>query len=289
MKTLRNYFLGLITLFLSSSTVFAQQVNVQELENHVYSINILGYTSLIVIGEDEVLITDPANTYRANLLKVEISKLTSKPVGKIVLTHEHFDHTGGTEVFKNVEIIAQRNVKAVKDLDPLNMFPDTVDITFNEKMTIAMGTTTVELIHLGAADGVAGVIPYLPNEKIALSSDLYSGQALYPPIYLTDANLLGYRKILNQLVSWNLKHAVNTHSKKTSIKFLKKNAEFYNDLYDLVFPKIQDLYMNNPAGMIDGIIKMSKTLKMPKYKSWKGYKYLPSYIQKMGFDISHGG
>ena len=42
---------------------------------------------------------------------IDEGKITSKPVGKIVLTHEHFDHTGGTEIFSKAEIIAQKNVK----------------------------------------------------------------------------------------------------------------------------------------------------------------------------------
>ena len=75
----------------------------------------------------------------------EIAKLTEKPVGKIVLSHEHFDHTGGTEVFQGAEIIAQENVNGVSDLDPLGMFPDKVDQTFETELDIDMGGSVAKI------------------------------------------------------------------------------------------------------------------------------------------------
>ena len=95
-----------------------------------YSVFFLFYNSIVVIGDDGVLITDPANDYRAGVLKDEIAKLTDRPVSRIVLTHEHFDHTGGTEVFPEAQIIAQENVEAVFAFDPLGAAPDKVDVTF---------------------------------------------------------------------------------------------------------------------------------------------------------------
>ncbi|MEC8205040.1 MAG: MBL fold metallo-hydrolase, partial [Pseudomonadota bacterium] len=53
-------------------------------------------------------------------LKAEIEKLTDLPVTHIVLTHEHFDHIGGTDSFPDAEIVAQDNIHAVLPLDPLD-------------------------------------------------------------------------------------------------------------------------------------------------------------------------
>jgi len=72
------------------------RVTTQRLADNVYSMDVLHYNSLVVIGEDGVLITDPANPFRAGLLQAETAKLTNLPVSKIVMTHEHYDHVGGT-------------------------------------------------------------------------------------------------------------------------------------------------------------------------------------------------
>ncbi|WP_371170935.1 MBL fold metallo-hydrolase [Aliiroseovarius sp. 2305UL8-7] len=162
--------------------------------------------------------TDTANGFRAGLLANEVAKLTDKPVGKIVLSHEHFDHTGGTEVFEGAEIIAQENAVAVADLDPLGMFPDTLDQTYATNMDIDMGTTLVRLHHFGAADGVANTIVQLPNEKSVAVADMYVDGGLNPGLFLTDANLLGNRKVLNEVASWDIEHAVNAHTTNTDTR-----------------------------------------------------------------------
>ena len=227
-----NIFRYLVVIFILSyssiAPAMAQKANVDKLDENVYAINLLGYTSLVVIGDEDVLITDTANTYRANFLKETIAELTDKPVTKIVLSHEHFDHTGGSQVFDGAEVIAQQNALAVINLDPLDSFPDRIDVVFKERLTFDLGTTTVELRHLGAADGVAATIVYLPNEKIALTADTYSQARLTPAAFLTDTNQLGVRKILNELVSLNLKHAVTAHSTSTDPAAVIENAEYFN-------------------------------------------------------------
>ncbi|WP_299985818.1 MBL fold metallo-hydrolase [uncultured Ruegeria sp.] len=270
------------------SAALAQEANVQKLADDVYAINLMGYTSLVVIGDEDVLITETANPFRADVLTGEIAKLTDKPVGKIVLSHEHFDHTGGTEIFKGAEIIAQENVRAVANLDPLGMFPDKIDQTFDANMDIDMGTTLVRLHHFGAADGVANTIVQLPEEKIVAIADMYRDGGLTPGVFLTDTNLLGNRKALNAVASWDIEHALNAHSTSTDPASLVATAGFLNDLYDEVQPQIIEM-LKDPGHLVPGIMELSETLVLPEYKDWKNYGDLPLYVQKMSFAIMHGG
>jgi Metallo-beta-lactamase superfamily len=289
MTRLTKFSLFLVAALLPVASASAQEANVQKLSDDAYSVNLLGYTSLVVVGEKEVLITDTANPYRASLLVKEIVKITDKPVGKIVLSHEHFDHTGGTNLFPDAEIIAQENVKGLADVDPLDLFPDTIDRTFENELTIDMGTTSVRLVYFGAADGVANIVVHLPKEKIALVTDMYLKNALVPGGFLTDTNLLGNRKILNEVAKWDLRYAVNSHMKSTDPADLKATAGFLNDLYNAFQPEIMETLKTNPSQRYPAVIKLSKTLKLPKYAQWGNYKDLPEYVKKMGFAIIHGG
>ncbi|WP_199852724.1 MBL fold metallo-hydrolase [Aquimarina sp. Aq78] len=270
-------------------TVSAQQAKVLNLDKNVHAISLMGYTSLVVEGDNEVLITDTANPVRANILKKEIEKLTDKPVGKIVLTHEHFDHTGGTEVFKDAEIIAQKNVKNLDGLDPLDLFPDTIDILFEKHLTINLGTTVVELKYLGAADGAAIAVVHLPKERIVVTSDMYTDEGINEGIFLSHTNLLGTRYLLKTILSWNLNHSINTHSSRTDITHLKETVAFLDDLYEAIISRLKKMDKNNGHELLNEVFRLKKSLKLPKYKDWKNYKDLPVYIQKMGYDIIHGG
>ncbi|MGI9386008.1 MAG: MBL fold metallo-hydrolase [Methyloligellaceae bacterium] len=262
---------------------------IQKLTGNVYSIFSVFYSSLVVIGDDGVLITDPANSYRAGLLKSEIAKLTDKPVTTIVLTHEHFDHVGGTEVFAGAKIVAQQNVNAVFPFDPLGIAPKRVDVAFETEHTIDVGRTKVLLKHLGAGDGVATTVVYLPAEGIVATADLYDENQLTVGAFLDDKNMLGVRSILNEVAKWDLKHAINAHSTGTDPKILRANAGYYNDLYDAVFPTVQKTATENPAGLWDLPTSLSQSVALPKYKDWKNYDQLPHHVRRMVLAMIHGG
>ncbi|MGI9464080.1 MAG: MBL fold metallo-hydrolase [Aestuariivirgaceae bacterium] len=262
---------------------------VTQLTENVYSVFSLFYNSLVVVGDDGVLITDPANGYRAGLLKAEISKITEKPVTRIALTHEHFDHTGGTEVFEGAQIIAQQNVGAVFGFDPLGLAPDQVDVMFSSEHGIDLGNTKVELKHLGAGDGVATTVVYLPAEEIVASADLYDDGQLTLGAFLDDKNMLSIHSILTQVAKWTLKHAVNAHSPGTDPAVLRANADYYNDLYDAVYPKIEQTMKTDPSAVWDLPVSLSKSVKLPRYESWKNYDQLPHHVRRMVLAIIHGG
>lgn len=265
------------------------RVTTQKLADNVYSVDVLNYNSLVVIGEEGVLITDPANPFRAGLLQAEIAKLTNLPVSKIVMTHEHYDHVGGTGVFPEAEIVVQENFEMFMDQDPLGMLPTRLDVTFSESMSIDMGTTTVDLHHFGPADGIAIAVVHLPGEGIVVTSDMYAPRSLTRGLFLTDSNLLGNRQILNELATWDLNYAISTHSGEMSVSHLIEGAAFHNDLYDAVYPAIKKVYEENPAGLVDVVIELGETVALPQYESWQNYQDLGEHVRKMGFAITHGG
>ncbi len=56
---------------------------------------------------------------RAQSLKDEIAKLTDTPATTIGLTHEHYDHVGGTGLFPDAAIVCHRNCQPVFNLSSL--------------------------------------------------------------------------------------------------------------------------------------------------------------------------
>ncbi len=59
----------------------------------------------VVIGEDAVLLVDSRASHRqADELRNELTQLTDKPVGWVVNTHYHWDHTWGNARFPEAEL-----------------------------------------------------------------------------------------------------------------------------------------------------------------------------------------
>ncbi len=240
----------------------------------MYSIFSSGYNSLVVIGRRGVLLTDPAFTSRAEVLKEEIAKLTDKPVRRIVLSHEHYDHVGGTDVFPNAKIICHINCAPIFKLDTAGIAPNRVDREFSRFKRLYVSGKVVDLHYLAPADGVATTIVHMPREQIVFTADLYNDRSLTDSGFIDDLNYLGSRKILNRLSRLNLQHAVNAHNPDTSVSILTEYTQFVNDLYDEVNREITAAIESGGLGAAFGALfsgAIANSVQLSQYSNWTNY------------------
>jgi len=272
------------------SAVAAESGGMRQLDDGVYMFSENHYVSIIVVGDDGVLVTDPAFPQRAESMKTAIADVTNKPVTHIVLTHEHYDHVGGTEVFPGARVFCHRSCQAVFDLDVLGITPRKVDVEFGDFLSIDVGKT-VELHNLGPADGFASTMVFLPAERIAYTADLYEVRSLTNQMWMDDDNYLAIRRVLRALLDMNLTHAVNAHSDDTSVRAVEESLAFVDDLYQLVLGEIQNaMQSGGPVAVITSLEKWQNELKLPKYADWAGYdEHLPVHVRRMAMSIFHGG
>ena len=259
------------------------------------------YSNLIVISDDGVLVTDTANVSRAQELKEEIAKLTDAPVTTIVLTHEHYDHVGGTGVFPDASVVCHRNCEPIFNLHPsrqgepnlipeLGDVPDKVDETFDTFKEIRVGEKVVQLHYLGPGDGDATTVVYLPDERIVVTSDMYEPRALSGADVVDDKNFAGVRHILNTISKWPIDHAVNAHPLGTDPIDMMENVEYYNDLFDAVKAKVDEAIAQaggaafGAYGLFD---TLPGTLQLEKYQDWGNYDTaFPKHVERMLLALS---
>ena len=271
--------------------VYAQEEKpvIKALANGVYQWMFAGYGSLVVVSGSGVMVTDPANEARARALKAYVATLTSNPVSHVVLSHEHYDHVGGTEVFADAKVYCHVNCQPLFDLDVLGMAPKKVDETFTDMTSFNIGNIKVELHFMGPGDGDATTVVYLPNEKIIFTADMYEDQEITHRLFVDDKNFTGTRKILNTLSTWDLNHAVNTHSVSTDPQVLRDNAEYYNDLFEVVLNILQEaLKKEGPKAFYTLSDKLPDLITLPKYQDWQNYEdSLGRHAQRMFSAIGH--
>ncbi len=282
----------LITAALLSlgTTAQAQDKPLTEVADGVFHFFAMGYSSMVVIGDNGVLITDPSFTPRAELLKAELANVTDKPVTHVALSHEHFDHVGGTEIFEDAEIIMQENGIDVLKLSPLMPVP-VVNATFDEISTIDLGGQTVELHHLAVADGVATTVARVTESNVVFSADLYMPQELSPHEFKEDTNFVGTSITLNTMVDWAPSYAINGHSSGNSVDALKENAEFLNALQTEVEDRFKTAFASgDPAAPWNLLFSISGEVEMQEYSDWKNYETaFPGYVRRMALSVLHGG
>ncbi|MFL5040035.1 MAG: MBL fold metallo-hydrolase, partial [Xanthobacteraceae bacterium] len=143
--------------------------------DNVYIFRNQNHQAMFVVTNDGVIATDPVAYGRptgGQTYLDEIKKVTDKPIRYLIYSHHHFDHIAGGKAFKDAgaTVIAHKRVKErLAPLgDPNTVLPDEV---FDDKKTIELGGTTLELSYHGLNHSDSTIVMRLPREKIVFIVD----------------------------------------------------------------------------------------------------------------------
>lgn len=186
----------------------------EKLADGVYRIH-SAYNSLAVEFSDNVLLIEPGPQSEARALAgiAEVRRLfPGKPIKYGVITHHHFDHTGGIEAVaaEGITIVTPEVNKAFLEKilsGPRTLAPDAlaksgrkpmIEGFKGDKRVFQDATRTVE-IHvikgLPHADGL--VVAWLPKEKILVYADMFNLPPVNDPV--PNPEIIGTRVFYNNL------------------------------------------------------------------------------------------
>src|SRR5262245_50727452 len=100
----RTFIAPVLAALACSSAVVAQPVDYSKLEieitdlgNGVHLLGWQGGDSLILTGDDGVLLVDTSVAQMGDKIKAAIAKVSGKPIKLVINTHAHADHFGANE------------------------------------------------------------------------------------------------------------------------------------------------------------------------------------------------
>ena len=128
-----------------------------DVSDNLYLISGGGGNSLMMAGDEGVVLVD---TKRAGLGKALLdiaSSVTDQPLTTIIHTHAHPDHTGSTPEFTSVRTIIGRD--QVRD-----------------RLSLLDGRDRIELLYMGPAHTNGDIVVAFPGKRIALLGDLFPGK-----------------------------------------------------------------------------------------------------------------
>lgn len=150
---------------------------IEHVAGNVYKIFGNGGNTVVFVREDDVVLVDTKLPNSGEDILAEVRKVTDKPVGMIINTHSHPDHTGSNPFFADndgVQVVAQVNTQARMTVASGPFPANRVDQSFSNFMEIGEGDDKIELHYFGAGhtDGDAFVV--FPAAHTMMAGDIYA-------------------------------------------------------------------------------------------------------------------
>jgi glyoxylase-like metal-dependent hydrolase (beta-lactamase superfamily II) len=155
----------------------------------VYLLNWQGGDSLILVGDDGVLLVDTSVAAMGDKIAAAIAKVTDKPIKLIVNTHAHADHFGANEALAKGgativahEILRDRMAKGFTAFGqaippaPRAALPT---VTYTDAMTLRFDGETVQLFHPPNAHTDSDTLVHFKRANVIHASGTIGGDGGY--------------------------------------------------------------------------------------------------------------
>jgi glyoxylase-like metal-dependent hydrolase (beta-lactamase superfamily II) len=184
---------------LSGSPAAAQRIDYSKLEikttdlgHGVYLLGWQGGDSLILVGDDGVLLVDTSVAAMGDKIKAAIARVSDKPIKLIINTHAHADHFGANEALAKggARIIAHDNLRErMAKGQYLSAFNQTIPpsppaalptLTYADAMTLHFDGETVQLFHPPSAHTDNDTLVHFKRANVIHASGTIGGDGGYP-------------------------------------------------------------------------------------------------------------
>ncbi|MEO9887099.1 MAG: MBL fold metallo-hydrolase [Balneola sp.] len=185
----------------------------QKINERLYILKASNYNTNIgiFVSNDEIVLVDPMSGFNnhENLLD-EIRTISNKPIKYVINTHNHLDHSGANEFFKDLgaTIISQSNSEYTSALHQR---------TFDNSFSLELGDETVELFHI-SAHTFNDALVYFKESNVIFMGDTYMTNS-YPHFYYGGGST-GLIEIIAKTLSLGDEQTlvIPAHGKLTSTK-----------------------------------------------------------------------
>jgi glyoxylase-like metal-dependent hydrolase (beta-lactamase superfamily II) len=230
---------------------------ITEIAGDLYRFQNNFHYSVFLVTPDGVIATDPINADAARWLEAEIARRFGKEVKYLIYSHDHADHSSGGEVFADTAVVvAHENAKAaiVGEKRPTAV----PGVVFSDRMTIALGGKTVELIYLGRSHSDNLIVMRFPDEKALFAVDFISVRRL-PYKNLSDAYFPDWIDAIKRVEALEFDILVPGHGPIGIKSDARDHRRYLEDLHQAVLEAAR-------AGQ--SLDDMKRSITLGTYKDW---------------------
>ncbi len=205
----------------------------------------------LIEGNDCIIVVDSSLfPQRAEKIKKFAMELFGKPVGYVINTHYHPDHTFGNCAFEGCEMISSGEtrrklemldvdyIKKVWDEETFEKYHLTLpNVTFDEEETYTLCGVKVTLKKLGGHTPDSSIV-HLKDLGVLITGDLVFNE--FHPEITDDTSLDLWIENLAYMVELMPTHVIPGHGRPSGLKSLIKMQEYLKKLQLFIEGKLKD-------------------------------------------------
>ena len=248
--------------------------------DNVYVFRYGGHQSMFVVTPEGVIATDPIGYLRPQAVTTyldEIRKVTSAPIRYLVYSHHHYDHIAGGKPFKDAGATVVAHRLAKERLTALK-YPDAVipDETVDDRRTLSLGGTELELIYLGRNHSDNSLVMRLPKEKLIFLVDFLPIEGLQFRNMPDNASPLEMEGSIRRVIALDWDRMIPGHPYAGGRFGNKKDAEDH-----LAYLTTLNAEVKKAADAGKCFDTAMKEIRLPQYAAWANYEqFLPGNIER---------
>ena len=274
-EKLGNSAIAVLVSILFAPFVLAADENngIRQITDSVYSFTLgEGNHSMFVIGEDGVAVFETFHSGHSQKLLEAVRSVTDKPIRYAFISHNHWDHASGGQVFSNAGAQTVMHRRAA-DWVAANPGRDTAlpDITWSgDRKDFDMGDFTVSLHYLGLNHGMGLTIFTIPERRAAYIADLVTPNRVMFSV-VPDFNIGEWERSLGEILEMDFDIAVCSHNELPveeamtgcTRNHVVEERQFIRDLRNAILAEFE-------KGT--GFMEIPKAVRLPQYSHWVGYE-----------------
>lgn len=237
-----------------------------EVADGIYSFGNGEVFGAFMVTNDGVIVMDSINPDFAALMLAAIQEVTDQPIRYLIYSHNHWDHIGGGQIFKDAGATVLSHIDIQEWLinhptpNPAVVIPD--ETWSGERHDVELGGRTVELHHFGPSHGEGMTVFRFPAEQIIFTVDLVVPKRV-GFAYLPDFSPRGWIATLEAMEELEYEIVMFSHGTAFGPRSsVTEQREFLQDLRAELITRMQA--GENPFAIVN-------TIELPKYQEWAGY------------------
>lgn len=278
MKVMKRFtvLLALIAATGSASAQTPPQTSTKKVDgtDNVYLFRYGGHQSIFIVTPQGVIATDPISYLRPAKPYIDaIKAVTDKPVKYVIYSHHHYDHIAGGKPFKDLgaTFVAHKRAKErFLELKKQNaLLSDVVmpDEVVDNKKTITLGGTTLELVYVGRNHSDNSLVMRLPKEKLVFVVDFAPIESIQFRNIPDNVSPLEYIDSLKKLAALDWERMIPGHPYAGGRFGTKKDI-----LDDVAYLEDLSAEVKKAADAGKCFDPAMKEIKLSKYEKWNNYE-----------------